>query len=117
MHYHTHTGADVKHQEAERASPLAFDTIVESGTTAARHRHAPDDGFAYFSCRDRSPYPMLEVALRGVSPERKYKVEYRYGYATDKTLTMSGRELQKLRVEIPKRGGSLLLKYRAIDGH
>ena len=78
------------------------------------HREKENDGFAYFFRRDRSPYPMLEVSLRGVSLERKYTVEYRYGYATEKTATMTGKELQKLRVEIPKKGGSLLVKYKAV---
>lgn len=68
-------------------------------------------GFAMFFRRPQSPYPVCEVALRGVDPSVLYEVTF---VDTGVSRVVPGSELAKLRVEIPAAPGSVLITYRSV---
>jgi alpha-galactosidase len=78
------------------------------------HRPAEDDGYAVFFRRQDCPYSTMDASLRGVSADKKYEVRYYHGYAMDKKEVRTGKELQNLAVDIPKRQGSLLIRYEPV---
>ena len=81
------------------------------------HRPEEDDGFACLFRRGDCPYPMMDMSLRGVGADARYEVRYFYGYELARTDVRSGEQLRGLRVEIPEKRRSLLLRYRRVtDG-
>ena len=80
------------------------------------HRPEEDDGFACFFRREDCPYPVMETSLRGLAPDARYEVRCFYTYDLARTEVLSGKQLRGLRVEIPEKRGSLLLRYRRVPG-
>ncbi len=78
------------------------------------HRPSEDDGYAVFFRRDECPYSMMDTSLRAVTPEKKYEVSYYSGYDLDKREILTGKELKSLSVGIPKRRGSVLVRYKPV---
>ncbi|MBO4548692.1 MAG: hypothetical protein J5758_05695, partial [Abditibacteriota bacterium] len=65
--------------------------------------------------RDDSPILAMELSLRGIDPDRKYSVTvYGESYKPARRLTMKGRELARLKAEIPGAPASALIEYRAL---
>ena len=58
----------------------------------------------------------MDVSLRGVVADARYEVRHYYAYDLARTDVLSGEQLRVLRVEIAKRRGSLLLRYRRVAG-
>ncbi len=75
------------------------------------HRPEQDDGFACFFRRKDSPYRALDVSFRGVKPGRRYVLRHHYDYEVAREETVTGETLRAFHVEIPKRNGSLLIRY------
>ena len=75
------------------------------------HRPEQDDGFACFLRRPASPYRVLDVSLRGLTPDRKYELRYFYDYTMARKDVATGKALAAFHVEIPKPAGSLLIRY------
>lgn len=90
------------------------DNTLDTRAWAAYQFHRPeqDDGFAYFFRRKDSPYPALEVTLRGVSSNKRYDVFSYYGYELAHRAVLTAEELQSFKVEIDQRNGSLLVRYK-----
>ena len=95
---------------------LLTDNSVDPKAWAAYQYNRPveGDGFACFFRRQDSPYPAFEAALRGLAPEQRYDVQFCPGYAPARTAAMTGAELQALRVDLPRRGTSLVVRYKAV---
>lgn len=72
------------------------------------HRSDLDKGFVMLFRRPESRYPSLELKLGGLVAEQKYRVTF---VDTQKTQTMTGAELAKLRVTIDTLPGSALVVY------
>ncbi len=79
------------------------------------HRPEHDEGFACFFRRKDSPYRVLDVSFRGLHAGRKYELRYYYDYTMAKREVVTGEALADFQVEIPKRDGSLLIRYRRAD--
>ncbi len=75
------------------------------------HRPEKDDGYAVFFRRQDCPFVTMETSLRGVDADRKYRVRFYYDYTVAKEETLTGKQLQNFAVSIPKRMGSLLVRY------
>jgi alpha-galactosidase len=65
-------------------------------------------GFAVLFRRSGSPYPILEVGLRGLDPKGTYEVVF---VDMNKKQAMTGAELAHLRLELPTAPASLLITY------
>jgi alpha-galactosidase len=78
------------------------------------HRPEQDDGYAVFFRRRDCPFIMMEVSLRGVAADAKYRVRLYYSYKLDKEQTLTGKQLRNWAVSIPKRRGSLLVRYERV---
>jgi hypothetical protein len=72
-------------------------------------------GFALFFRRPRSPYAALDAALRGLDPAATYEVTFAEDYGGGTARKMPGKELAKLRVDIPSAPGSLLVTYAKVE--
>ena len=72
-------------------------------------------GFAMVFRRPACPYVSAEVRLRGLDPEARYEVQFREGYETRETRTLSAAELARLRLEIGSAPGCLLVLYRKAE--
>ena len=71
------------------------------------HRRDKDQGCAMLFRREASPYPALNLALRGIDPSQTYSVSIQEG----PRRTMPGRELAVIRVEVPTAPGFTLIEY------
>jgi len=78
------------------------------------HRTDLDAGIALFFRRHQSPFPEMEVALRGIAPEAEYEVSQSRGYDEGPRQRLSGSALVRLSVAIPEAPGSVLLRYRRV---
>jgi alpha-galactosidase len=76
------------------------------------HRPEHDDGCALFFRRDNCPSPAFEPSLRGIRRDVTYQVSFHAGYREERTEVMSGAQLAQVRIEIPERQKSLLLRYQ-----
>ncbi|MBR5672619.1 MAG: hypothetical protein IKX02_04180, partial [Spirochaetales bacterium] len=62
-----------------------------------------------------SPILSMELSPRGIDPDKKYSVTvYGESYRAARRLTLKGRELARLKVEIPAAPASALIEYRAV---
>jgi len=78
------------------------------------HRSDLDEGMILAFRRDQSPYPAVDVSLRGLDARATYELS-RQG--TDKTRRVKGAELMKsLRLELPRKHSSALITYRKASG-
>lgn len=75
------------------------------------HRPLQNDGYALFYRRPNSPYGALDVSLRGLAPDRSYRITVFREFLQDVTATLTGEQLQSLRMQIPDPGQSALLRY------
>jgi alpha-galactosidase len=69
-------------------------------------------GYAVLFRRSLSTEPWFEVALRGVDPAASYDVTFARTYEVGEKRTMTGQQLQHLRVEIDTEPGSVLIRYQ-----
>jgi alpha-galactosidase len=92
--------------------PLVPITLDEAHWCAWQfHRPDLDQGMALFLRRPNSPDSELEVSLRGLGAEARYRVRYE---DTAECVVAAGRDLSPLRVGIPAAPGSCLITYAAI---
>ncbi len=79
------------------------------------HRPAEQDGVAPFFRRCGAPNAQLDYAgLHGLSPNVRYRVEWRRLYAVDRVAELSGGELGGLPVRLDTNCTSLLVRYEAL---
>jgi alpha-galactosidase len=78
------------------------------------HRPDLDAGFAVFFRRPESPFPAMEVALRGLGADGRYEISLSPGYEEGSRRDVSAQDLRALAVSIPNRPGSVLLRYRPV---
>ena len=90
-------------------------TSPEDWSVLQYHRPAEQDGIVLAFRRDRSSYNNYESALREIAPEAKYQVTFYHTYDPDKTVTMSGSDLQHLNLQIDGSPGSLLVEYKKLN--
>jgi alpha-galactosidase len=89
-------------------------TSPEDWSVMQYNRAAEQDGMVLAFRRDRSPYNSYESVLRGIAPDARYKVTFYSNYVSDKSVTMSGAELQHLNLQIADSPGSLLVEYMKV---
>jgi alpha-galactosidase len=95
-----------------------FYPLVDSGTdprgwmAMQYHRPKENDGLIIAFRRDQSPYAAYETSLRDIDPSRHYRVIPYHSYAPDKSSTLSGAALSRLRLEIDDCPGSVIVEYR-----
>lgn len=78
------------------------------------HRADLDAGIVLAFRRSECPYPVLQTGLRGVRTQGRYRVEFIDEEWNSQVRSMRGEELlSALELRIPKRGESLLVRYRA----
>ncbi len=78
------------------------------------HRADLNAGMVLAFRRSNSPYPVLQTALRGLDPKKRYVVEFSDESRRKKTRTMPGHQLMSnFELRMPERGTSLLITYRA----
>ncbi len=79
------------------------------------NRPEEGDGAVFAFRRDDSPILSMELPLRGIDPDKKYRLTvYGESYRPARRLTVKGRDLQRLKVEIPEAPASALIEYRAL---
>jgi alpha-galactosidase len=78
------------------------------------HRTDLGGGVVYVYRRTESPYPLMELAPRGLAAEARYRVELITEALEKSEREMTGAELQAgLEVRVP-RGESLLVRYQRL---
>jgi alpha-galactosidase len=85
-------------------------------TLAAWQLHRPDleAGLVLAFRRRECPYPVLQTALRGLTPARRYTVEFSDENRQRTRRTMTGRALMSnFELRLPQPGTSLLVRYQA----
>jgi len=75
-------------------------------------RPGEGDGVALVFRRHESPYPAIDLQLRGVDEGARYEWSLAADYAQPQWQAGSGRDLRSLRVFIDQRPGSVILRYR-----
>jgi len=78
------------------------------------HREDLGAGIAVFLRRHRSPFPVMEIALKRIAPDAQYDVSLSPGYEEAPRRRMSGAELAGLTIAIPQAPGSILLRYTRV---
>jgi hypothetical protein len=96
---------------------LLLPLTISSHDWCAWQFHCPvtGAGSATFFRRHRSPFPTMQVRLRGVATDGVYDVTLSPEYAEAPPARMKGRDLASLSVTIPQCPGSLLLRYRPVS--
>jgi alpha-galactosidase len=89
-------------------------TSPEDWCVLQYHRPTEQDGIVLAFRRHKSSYESFGAALREISPDGTYRVSFSHGYDVDKTVTMTGAELEHIRLDIAEVPGSLLIEYRRI---
>ena len=79
------------------------------------HRDDMKAGVALIFRRHQSPFTTLELSLKGIDTRASYEVSLSPGYDEGARRRMTGMELAALRIEIPDRPGSILLRYHRED--
>ena len=72
-------------------------------------------GFAMFFRRPKSAQASYQVGLQGIDPKASYEVSFAETYDVSSRRVMTGSELSRLRVDINKAPGSLLVRYRRAE--
>ena len=80
--------------------------------------HRPDlsAGYALVFRRPKSAQSSITVGLHGLDPAAKYEVTFAESYDVTDRRTMTGEDLTKLHVELSSAPGSVLVRYRRIEG-
>lgn len=89
-------------------------TSPEDWCVMQYHRTAEQDGIVMAFRRHLSPYDSYDLALHEIEPKVEYEVTFYPAYSPSKTTVIKGAELQRLKVEIADRPGSLLVEYKRI---
>ena len=78
--------------------------------------HRPDlrAGCAVFLRRHNSPFPTIQVNLKGIDEDATYEAGVTYCFDEPEMQTVAGGELAGFEVTIPDRPGSALLVYRQL---
>ena len=76
------------------------------------HRPDLEEGIVLAFRHKDSPYPALQVCLRGLKPEQSYRVSFSDEERKVTTKTMSGRELAATELRLDKPRSSLLVRYQ-----
>ncbi len=95
--------------------PDELTTSAEDWCVMQFHRTANHDGMVLAFRRHLSPYGNYEFALHEIEPKAEYEVTFYPTYTPSKKTVIVGAELQRLRVEIADRPGSLLVEYKRIN--
>jgi alpha-galactosidase len=90
-------------------------TSPEDWCVLQYHRVAEEDGMVLAFRRHRSPYDSYHSVLNEIVPEAKYEVSFYPTYSSAKSTTMSGVELQHLKLEIADSPGSLVVEYKRVS--
>jgi alpha-galactosidase len=80
------------------------------------HRRDLSAGYVLFFRRPKSAQSSLTVSLHGLDPAVKYDVTFAESYDVTDRRTTVGADLTKLHVELPSAPGSMLVRYRRIQG-
>ncbi len=109
-------------QEVKRNQPFWYGDFYPLTRAAAGpdvlaawqlHRADLDAGIVLAFRRSDCPYPVLQTALRGLHPGKRYAVQFIDESRHAKTRTLTGRELlANFELRIPERGTSLLVRYQ-----
>jgi len=78
------------------------------------HRPGDQDGMVVAFRRHESPYFGLRPELRAIEPAAEYDVVRSVGYEPSAPVRVRGSELQRWRLEILDRPGSVVLEYRRV---
>ncbi len=78
------------------------------------HRPAEQDGMVVAFRRHESPYFGLAAELREIDPAAEYEVVRSVGCEPSAAVRVRGSELQRLRLEILARPGSVVLEYKRV---
>ena len=65
-----------------------------------------------FFRRPKSPQSTFEASLHEIDPKASFEVSFAESYDVKSKRIMSGAELSRLKVEIGKAPGSVLVRYR-----
>ncbi len=79
------------------------------------HRGEEQDGMVIAFRRDRSPYSGFTAELRAIDPAAEYEVVRSPGYEPSPPVRMKGTQLQRLRIDIDERPGSVVVEYRRVS--
>ncbi len=71
-------------------------------------------GFAVFLRRHESAFTEMEAGLKGIDPQAKYKVSMTSEFGNPDPKRMNGKELVKIKITIPEKPGSILLRYSCV---
>jgi alpha-galactosidase len=80
------------------------------------HRPREDDGMVVAFRRHQSPYAAYTAELRGLDPAADYELTRSLDYRPQSPVRMKGSELQRLRIDLDQRPGSVILEYRKLGG-
>ena len=75
------------------------------------HREDLGAGIAMLFRRHRSPFPVMDIALKRIDPDAQYDVSLSPGYREAQRTRMNGGDMARMSVTIAERPGSLLLRY------
>ena len=78
------------------------------------HRPDKQDGMVVAFRRHESPYVGYGAELHEIDASADYQVTMYHSYKPDKPVVMKGAALQKLKVEIYERPGSVIIEYKKI---
>ncbi len=78
------------------------------------HLAETDEGMIVGFRRQLSPFTSYQCALRGIDEAGNYEVTRSSGYTPEATVRMSGRALQKLKLEIDDCPGSVVVEYKKV---
>ena len=92
--------------------PLSAATLKPSDWCVTQyHRPAEQDGIVLAFRRDQAPAEFA-VSPRGIDPGADYSVTWSYDYKVAESRTLRGSDLQRLRLRIDARPGSVLVEYK-----
>ena len=79
--------------------------------------HLPDEraGMVMAFRRDQSPYGSYHGSLREIDRTGTYQVRMYQGYDPEPPLTMNGSDLERLKLTIGERPGSVIVEYRQLN--
>jgi alpha-galactosidase len=107
--------------EGKRLRPYYLGNLYALGevTTSARdwcvlqyHRPEHDDGMVIAFRRHDSPFCAFAAGLREIRPEAVYAVTRSAGYEPAPPERMAGARLQRLKIEVDERPGSVVIEYK-----
>jgi alpha-galactosidase len=75
------------------------------------HRADLQAGLIYAFRQRNCPYTGWETHLRAIDPEARYRVTMKSDYTPQKSVEMSGKELQSLEIRFVKKGDAVVVQY------